>query len=159
MMSNATNERLKIYTQHVPLRQNTEEEVRGKDLEAVWATRTNETRNRYGRHRGTVQGYWNPYSRSFRHYRTDITLQISETRSSNEVKLVRFLRELINQIRCFTVSIQEKSKNNPVYYELLKRDLKTKPINEWNCFIYLLWIVKARAKDKKLYMDFGVMKG
>ncbi len=23
----------------------------------------------------------------------------------------------------------------------------------------LLWIVKARAKDKKLYMDVGVMKG
>ncbi len=36
MMSNGVNERLKIYTQHVPLSQNTEEEVRGKELEAVW---------------------------------------------------------------------------------------------------------------------------
>ncbi len=34
-MSNGANERLKIYTQHVSLRQNTEEEVRGKELEAV----------------------------------------------------------------------------------------------------------------------------
>ena len=36
MMSNGSNERIKIYTQHVPLRQNGEEEVRGKELEAVW---------------------------------------------------------------------------------------------------------------------------
>ena len=36
MMSNGTNERLKIYTQHVPLRQNTEEKVRGKELKVVW---------------------------------------------------------------------------------------------------------------------------
>ena len=36
MMSNGVNERLKIHTQHVSLRQNAEEEVRGKDLEAVW---------------------------------------------------------------------------------------------------------------------------
>ncbi len=36
MMSNGTNERLKIYTQDVALRKNTEEEVRGKDLESVW---------------------------------------------------------------------------------------------------------------------------
>ena len=36
MMNNGSNERLKIYTQHVPLRQKAEEEVRGKDLEAVW---------------------------------------------------------------------------------------------------------------------------
>ncbi len=36
MMSNEVNERLKIDTQHVPLRQNTEEKVRGKGLTAVW---------------------------------------------------------------------------------------------------------------------------
>ena len=36
MMSNGVNERIKIYNQHVPLRQNTEEKVRGKDLEAMW---------------------------------------------------------------------------------------------------------------------------
>ncbi len=36
MMSNGVNERLKIYTQSRSLRQNTEEEVRGKELEAVW---------------------------------------------------------------------------------------------------------------------------
>ena len=36
MMSNGVNERLKIYTHNVPLRQNAEEEVRGKELEAVW---------------------------------------------------------------------------------------------------------------------------
>ncbi len=36
MMSNGANERIKIYTQHVTLRQNTEEKVRGKDLETVW---------------------------------------------------------------------------------------------------------------------------
>ena len=36
MMSNGVNERLKTYTQHVPFRQNTEEEVGGKELEAVW---------------------------------------------------------------------------------------------------------------------------
>ncbi len=36
MMSNGVNERLKIYTQYVPMRQNTEEEVRGKELETVW---------------------------------------------------------------------------------------------------------------------------
>ena len=35
-MSNEVNERLKIDTQHVPLRQNTEEKVRGKGLKAVW---------------------------------------------------------------------------------------------------------------------------
>ena len=35
-MSNEANERLKIYTQHVPLRPNTEEEVQVKELEAVW---------------------------------------------------------------------------------------------------------------------------
>ncbi len=59
MMSNGANERLKIYTHHVPLRQNTEEEVRGKEIEEVCddTTRTNETRNRYGRPRGKVQGY------------------------------------------------------------------------------------------------------
>jgi hypothetical protein len=36
MMSNGAHERLKIYSQLVTLRQNTEEEVRGKDLESVW---------------------------------------------------------------------------------------------------------------------------
>ena len=36
MMSNGGNERLKIYTQYVPIRQNTEEKVRGKELEVVW---------------------------------------------------------------------------------------------------------------------------
>jgi hypothetical protein len=36
MMSNGTNERLKIYTQHVPLRQNAEKKVRRKELETVW---------------------------------------------------------------------------------------------------------------------------
>ena len=36
MMSNGDNGRLKIYTQHVSLKQNTEEEVRGKELEVVW---------------------------------------------------------------------------------------------------------------------------
>ena len=36
MMSNGVNERIKIYTQHVPLRQIAEEKVRGKELEAVW---------------------------------------------------------------------------------------------------------------------------
>ena len=36
MMSNGDNERLKIYTQYVSLRQNSEEEVRGKEVEAVW---------------------------------------------------------------------------------------------------------------------------
>ncbi len=60
-----------------------------------------------------------------------------------------------------------------VYYESLKRELKTKPINECRCdkrlktrvqestrlaCPCLLWIIKARTKDKKLYMDFGVMK-
>ena len=33
MMSNGANERLKIYTQHVPLSQNAEETVRGKELD------------------------------------------------------------------------------------------------------------------------------
>ncbi len=36
MMSNEANERLKRDTQHVPLRQNAEEKVRGKGLKAVW---------------------------------------------------------------------------------------------------------------------------
>ena len=36
MVSNEVNENVKIYTQHVPFSQNTEEEVRGKELEAVW---------------------------------------------------------------------------------------------------------------------------
>ena len=36
MMSTKTNERIKINTQHVSLRQNVEEKVRGKDLEVVW---------------------------------------------------------------------------------------------------------------------------
>ena len=36
MMSNEVNERLKRDTQHVPLRQNTEEKVRGKGLKVVW---------------------------------------------------------------------------------------------------------------------------
>jgi hypothetical protein len=36
MMSNEVNERLKRDTQHVSLRQNTEEKVRGKGLKAVW---------------------------------------------------------------------------------------------------------------------------
>jgi hypothetical protein len=36
MMSDGTNERLKINTQHVPLRQNTQEKVQGKELKAVW---------------------------------------------------------------------------------------------------------------------------
>jgi hypothetical protein len=36
MMSNEANERLKRDTQHVPLRQNTEEKVRGKGLKMVW---------------------------------------------------------------------------------------------------------------------------
>ena len=35
MMSNEVNERLKRDTQHVPLRQNTEEKVRGKELKTV----------------------------------------------------------------------------------------------------------------------------
>jgi hypothetical protein len=41
MMSNETNERIKIYTQSVPLRPNVEDKVRGKDLETVWGE-TNE---------------------------------------------------------------------------------------------------------------------
>ena len=36
MMSKEDNERLKRDTQHVPLRQNTEDKVRGKESEAVW---------------------------------------------------------------------------------------------------------------------------
>ena len=36
MMSNGVNERLKKYTQYVSLRENTEEEVRGKELKTVW---------------------------------------------------------------------------------------------------------------------------
>jgi hypothetical protein len=36
MMSNEANERLKIYTQDGPLRENTEEELRGKEVEVVW---------------------------------------------------------------------------------------------------------------------------
>ena len=36
MMSNEANERPKRDTQYVPLRQNTEEKVRGKGLKAVW---------------------------------------------------------------------------------------------------------------------------
>ena len=36
MMSEETNERLKRDTQHVPLRQNVEEKVRGKELKKVW---------------------------------------------------------------------------------------------------------------------------
>ena len=36
MMSKEANERLKRDTQHVPLRQNVEEKVRGKGLKAVW---------------------------------------------------------------------------------------------------------------------------
>ena len=43
-----------------------------------------------------------------------------------------------------------------VYYESLKRELKTKPIYEFRCderlqtklFVLLLWIVKSRDKDK-----------
>ena len=36
MMSNEANERLKRDTQHVPLRQNAEEKVRGMGLKVVW---------------------------------------------------------------------------------------------------------------------------
>ena len=36
MKSNEVNERLKRDTQHVPLRQNVEETVRGKGLKTVW---------------------------------------------------------------------------------------------------------------------------
>ena len=36
MISNETNESLKIYTQHVSLRPNTEEEVQVNELEVVW---------------------------------------------------------------------------------------------------------------------------
>ncbi len=36
MMSNETNERLKIDTQHVPLSQNSEEKVRGTGIKVVW---------------------------------------------------------------------------------------------------------------------------
>ena len=36
MMSNETHERVKGDTQHVPLRKNVEEKVRGKGLKAVW---------------------------------------------------------------------------------------------------------------------------
>ena len=36
MMSKESSERLKRDTQHVPLRQNVEEKVRGKELKAVW---------------------------------------------------------------------------------------------------------------------------
>ena len=46
-MSNETNERLKRDTQHVPLRQNTEEKVRGKGLKAVWDD-TNERNTEWG---------------------------------------------------------------------------------------------------------------
>ncbi len=45
------------------------------------------------------------------YYQTDSTLQICETRSSEEVKLVRFLWQLISQSRCFTVSVQEQETN------------------------------------------------
>ena len=36
MMSNEANEKLRIYTQYVTLRQNTEEKVQGKELKAGW---------------------------------------------------------------------------------------------------------------------------
>ena len=36
MMSTRANDRLRIHTQFVSLRQNTEENIRGKELEAVW---------------------------------------------------------------------------------------------------------------------------
>ena len=36
MMSTKANDSLKINTHHVPLRQNTEEKIRGKELEVVW---------------------------------------------------------------------------------------------------------------------------
>ena len=48
MMSNGANERLKIYTQYVSCRQNVEEEVEGKELEAVWDD-VNEWRTEEGR--------------------------------------------------------------------------------------------------------------
>jgi hypothetical protein len=41
MMSNEVNERIKIYTQHVPLRQNTEVKIQGKERKEVWGD-TNE---------------------------------------------------------------------------------------------------------------------
>ena len=50
-------------------------------------------------------GDWNPHNRRFRHDQTNRTLQISETHSSKETKLIRFLRQFISQSRCFTVSM------------------------------------------------------
>ena len=44
----------------------------------------------------------------FHQDQTNITLQISETRSTKETKLIRFLRQFISQDRCLTVSMQEK---------------------------------------------------
>ena len=72
MMSNGTNERLKKSTQHVPFRENTEEKVRGKELETVWDD-VNEW-NYDERPRWKVQGDWNPYNRCFRHNQTNTTL-------------------------------------------------------------------------------------
>ncbi len=36
MMNNEVNESLRIYTQHVPLSQNTQEKVQGKEVKPEW---------------------------------------------------------------------------------------------------------------------------
>ena len=47
MMSNEANESLRNNTQHVPLRQNTDEKVQGKELKAVWCNANEETRQQF----------------------------------------------------------------------------------------------------------------
>ena len=60
--------------------------------------------------------------------------------------------------------VSENMWSPPILIELLVVLMSLQPhVQRWCCYggqrVCLLWIVKVRGKDKKLYMDFGVMKG
>ena len=99
MTRTKSNERLKenliMWLLDTPRR----EKYEGSTKKRCGTTRTDET-ERYEWLWRKVEGNWDPHSRRFHHDQTNNTdtLQISETHSSKETKLIRFLRQFITSL-------------------------------------------------------------
>jgi hypothetical protein len=112
MMSTKANETLK-YNSACASETGRGGKVREEELVAVWDDVNESWGNEEVVWKTKMRGPgdWNPHNRWFRHNQTNHTLQISETWISKETKLVRFLWQLISQIRYFTVTMQEQETN------------------------------------------------
>jgi hypothetical protein len=112
MMSNGSNERIKIYTPYVPLRQNTEEEVRGKEIKTVW-----DDTNEYMKHEDRRKRNWSDSSPKIiiqkfilhgehhRSFTVNVQEQVTNTFIIQESCSVHGYRYKINGVRTIEVNV------------------------------------------------------